>query len=164
IAGELFGQIWHWNQSARAGWVLPAEASFQCFPEAPDRVRRPDTAFVSRERTGGEPLPRGHARVAPDLAVEVISPNDVYGDVHLNDLVRAHHRLASSPRAGHRLNEEAADRVAVLGELRRPVLDLLSVIHLDLERVEGGAAVRSQVLDARGPRRRVHQPVALDAQ
>jgi Uma2 family endonuclease len=47
----------------------------------PDTVRAPDVAFVRRER-----LPEGPARQryfdgAPDLAVEVISPNDRYSEV-----------------------------------------------------------------------------------
>ena len=47
----------------------------------PDTVRAPDVAFVRRDR-----IPRDSARTgfflgAPDLAIEVISPNDVYAEV-----------------------------------------------------------------------------------
>ncbi len=46
----------------------------------PDTVRAPDAAFLARERTGQIP-PRGYAPLAPDLAVEVVSPNDRAGEL-----------------------------------------------------------------------------------
>jgi Uma2 family endonuclease len=64
------------------GWVLPEGTAYQCFPDAPEKVRKPDTSFVSKERI---PLDRafdkGFIRVAPDLAAEVISPNDIAYEV-----------------------------------------------------------------------------------
>lgn len=63
----------------RLGLVL-AETGF-VLARNPDTVRSPDAAFVRSER-----LPhaagRGHFEGAPDLAVEVTSPNDGYDDVH----------------------------------------------------------------------------------
>ncbi|HEU4754238.1 MAG TPA: Uma2 family endonuclease, partial [Armatimonadota bacterium] len=47
----------------------------------PRDVRRPDVSFIARGRLPGEQLPKGHATVAPDLAVEVISPNDLFYEV-----------------------------------------------------------------------------------
>jgi Uma2 family endonuclease len=49
--------------------------------ENPDLVRAPDVAFVGRERPGGATRVRGFIPGAPDLAVEVVSPNDLYTDV-----------------------------------------------------------------------------------
>ena len=43
---------------------------------APDSVRAPDVAFVSKERLAGGRAPDGFVQTAPDLAVEVVSPND----------------------------------------------------------------------------------------
>lgn len=40
--------------------------------------RLPDFAFVSRDRVGPEGQPRGIWRMAPDLAVEVVSPRELY--------------------------------------------------------------------------------------
>src|SRR5688572_3097029 len=45
----------------------------------PDTVRGPDVSFVRHERIP-DPIPRGFARFAPDLAVEVLSPDDRPGD------------------------------------------------------------------------------------
>jgi Uma2 family endonuclease len=47
----------------------------------PDLVRAPDVAFIRRDRAPEGGLARGFFRGAPDLVVEVISPNDRYGDV-----------------------------------------------------------------------------------
>ncbi len=45
-------------------------------PGEPDSVFAPDFAFVSFERMATPPNSRGFAEVAPDLVVEVVSPND----------------------------------------------------------------------------------------
>jgi Uma2 family endonuclease len=47
----------------------------------PDTVRAPDVAFVCRERLLEADPERGYYPGAPDLAVEVISPNDLYTEV-----------------------------------------------------------------------------------
>ena len=47
----------------------------------PDTVRAPDVAFVRRERVEAAGPLRGYWAGAPDLAVEVISPNDLYTEV-----------------------------------------------------------------------------------
>jgi Uma2 family endonuclease len=63
------------------GWVLGPDAGFPCFPDAPNKVRRPDVSFVRRERLGIRQLAEGFVRVAPDLAVEVVSPRDLAYEV-----------------------------------------------------------------------------------
>jgi Uma2 family endonuclease len=44
--------------------------------ENPDTVRAPDIAFVRKDRLPNAKLPQGYFPGAPDLAVEVVSPND----------------------------------------------------------------------------------------
>ena len=61
-----------------AGQVLGAETGFTLF-RAPDTVRAPDIAFVRRERLP-DPATRGFAELAPDLVVEVLSPDDRPGE------------------------------------------------------------------------------------
>lgn len=46
----------------------------------PDTVRGPDVSFV-RHETLPHPIPRGFARFAPNLVVEVLSPDDRPGEV-----------------------------------------------------------------------------------
>ena len=48
----------------------------------PPLVRAPDQAFVTTARIAANPMPeRGYWAVAPDLAVEVVSPDDTAGDI-----------------------------------------------------------------------------------
>jgi len=47
----------------------------------PDTVRAPDVAFVRRERVLAAGRVTGYWSGAPDLVVEVISPNDLYTEV-----------------------------------------------------------------------------------
>lgn len=61
------------------GRVLAAETGFKIFTD-PDTVRAPDVAFVRNDRIT-DPVPHGFAPFAPDLAVEVLSPDDRPGDV-----------------------------------------------------------------------------------
>lgn len=95
IGGELHGNLWSFNKDARLGWVFPADASYQCFQEDPTRVRRPDTSFIRFGRLPGEQPPDGHIRTVPDLAVEVVSPNDLYSEVRtkVEEYLRAGVRL-----------------------------------------------------------------------
>ena len=60
------------------GRLLAAETGFTLHRN-PDTVRAPDVAFVSWHRIPTEQ--RGFAELAPDLAVEVLSPTDRPGDV-----------------------------------------------------------------------------------
>lgn len=62
-------------QARQLGLTFAAETGFQLASE-PDTVRAPDVAFVSTERAEGVRIPRGYWPGPPDLAVEVVSPND----------------------------------------------------------------------------------------
>lgn len=71
------------------GTVLAAETGF-VIAQDPDTVRAPDVAFVRAERlTAG--MPTGFFVGPPDLAVEVLSPNDRPGDTaaRIDDWMRA---------------------------------------------------------------------------
>ena len=62
------------------GRVFAAETGF-LLRRSPDTVRAPDVAFVSGRRLGTEVTPAGFLELAPDLAVEVVSPGDSAGAV-----------------------------------------------------------------------------------
>jgi Uma2 family endonuclease len=63
------------------GWVCGADAGYQCFPNRPALVRKPDVSFVRAGRLPQEEPPEGYARLAPDLAVEVVSPQDLFYEI-----------------------------------------------------------------------------------
>jgi len=59
----------------KLGEVFGAETGF-ILRRNPDTVRAPDAAFVSANRIPAEGIPSGYWPGAPDLAVEVVSPDD----------------------------------------------------------------------------------------
>jgi Uma2 family endonuclease len=79
IALRIGGILSSFVELQGLGVVLGAETGFR-IAENPDTVRAPDVAFIRRERVGAE-LPDGFFPGAPDLAVEVLSPNDRAGEV-----------------------------------------------------------------------------------
>jgi Uma2 family endonuclease len=64
----------------KLGQVFAAETGFKIHVD-PDTVRAPDIAFVAKERVPPAGVPRGYWELAPDLVVEVVSPNDSAADV-----------------------------------------------------------------------------------
>jgi Uma2 family endonuclease len=85
VAGEIFATIREFVRANNLGRMGLPDGGLQCFqevfPEDPDRVLFPDVSFVSRDRWPGEIPASGWLKVAPDLVVEVISPNDNAEDV-----------------------------------------------------------------------------------
>jgi Uma2 family endonuclease len=65
-------------QERGLGRVLAAETGFK-LQHDPDTVRAPDIAFLSHDRVP-DPRPVGYLALAPDLAVEVLSPHDRPGE------------------------------------------------------------------------------------
>ncbi|MGH7636213.1 MAG: Uma2 family endonuclease [Gemmatimonadaceae bacterium] len=61
------------------GWLSAQDTGFRIESD-PDTVRAPDVAFTSNERRLEIPK-RGYAPFAPDLAAEILSPDDRPGEV-----------------------------------------------------------------------------------
>jgi Uma2 family endonuclease len=78
----------------RVGRLYAAETGF-ILRRDPDTVRAPDVAFVSAARLAAVAGERGFFRGAPDLAVEVLSPDDRAAEVSakIDDYVGAGTRL-----------------------------------------------------------------------
>ena len=79
-----------------AGVILDAETGFKLSAN-PDTVRASDVAFATRERAEAAGEEAGYWPGAPDLAVEVVSPNDRFADTalrkgSLNPFRRGDHR------------------------------------------------------------------------
>jgi len=81
VAGEVHALLREHCKEHGLGWALSSESGYQCFPHEPGRVRKPDVSFVRYGRFPGGVLPKGWAKVPPDLAVEVVSPNDVVDEL-----------------------------------------------------------------------------------
>lgn len=75
VGGHVLYILTEYCRRHRLGWVWPADNGFKCFAD-PDTVRKPDVSFVRFGRLPGEQPPTGYVTLAPDLAVEVISPTE----------------------------------------------------------------------------------------
>lgn len=81
IAMALGSLLWTHVRARQLGEVMAAETGF-LIGRIPDTVRAPDAAFVSKQRVPPGGLPkRGYAAIVPDIAVEVLSPDDAQVDV-----------------------------------------------------------------------------------
>ena len=59
----------------KVGWVFPDSVGYQLV-DLPRTVRRPDVSFVRADRLPPEGVGPGFLKLAPDLAVEVLSPTE----------------------------------------------------------------------------------------
>ena len=127
------------SRDRKWGTVFAAETGF-LLRRDPDTVRAPDVAFVSSERLGTDEAPAGFLKMAPDLAVEVVSPSDSAAAVQskVEDWLGAGTRLVwvvypdtRSVTVYRSLNEaevlsepDALDGAPVLPDFALPVSDL----------------------------------------
>lgn len=79
LAARLVFLLGQHVYSHRAGMLFGQDTGFH-IERDPDTVRAPDVAFVAAARTS-EIRRRGFAPIAPDLAVEILSPGDRPGEV-----------------------------------------------------------------------------------
>jgi Uma2 family endonuclease len=77
---RLGGRLAAFVEAHQLGEAFAAETGF-ILGRNPDTVRAPDAAFVSAARIPASGLPDGYFPGAPDLAAEVVSPNDTASEV-----------------------------------------------------------------------------------
>jgi Uma2 family endonuclease len=75
IAGEIFWLVTNHVKAKKLGKTYAAETGF-LIERDPDTVRGADVGFIRAERLAGITNPKKHIPFAPDLTVEVLSPND----------------------------------------------------------------------------------------
>ena len=82
-AGEAASEVMHslaaYTSEQKLGTTVP-RVGFRLTRD-PDTVRAPSVAFIRRERVPPRGTNPGYFQGAPDLAVEVISGNDLHADV-----------------------------------------------------------------------------------
>ncbi len=95
VGGEVHGQIRDYLKAHRGGVLFPPDAIFKAWPERPNHLRKADCMYFIAGRLAGDRPPDGTISEAPDLAVEVLSPNDGARDLNLkiNDYLGAGVRL-----------------------------------------------------------------------
>ncbi|MGH7587481.1 MAG: Uma2 family endonuclease [Gemmatimonadota bacterium] len=77
VAARIASCLQTFVRRHRLGKVVGA-SGFVLFDDPPT-VRAPDVAFVARDRLPADP--RGFARLAPDLAVEIVSPSNTISEL-----------------------------------------------------------------------------------
>jgi Uma2 family endonuclease len=82
VAVNLLALLGNYVKEHALGFVVGGDCGCQIFAARRKHVRKPDGSFVAKGRLpGGKPF-RGNARVSPDLAFEVVSPNDLAEEVN----------------------------------------------------------------------------------
>jgi Uma2 family endonuclease len=81
IATRILGLLFIFLRGRSMGHLFNPDAGFQCFPDDSNKVLRPDGSFIRSGRMPGNKVPKGWGRIAPDLVVEVVSPNDIADEV-----------------------------------------------------------------------------------
>ncbi len=96
LALRIGARLYAFTEANHLGYVTAAETGYILFQDArgKDTVRAPDVGFVAAARLP-HGLPQQYIPFAPDLAVEVVSPNDAADDIHqkVQDFLRAGTRL-----------------------------------------------------------------------
>lgn len=77
ISADILGELSSHVRAKQLGWTFGSQTGFVLFPDR-DTVRAPDAAVVLRDRLPERP--KGFIPLAPDLAVEVLSPSDRMAD------------------------------------------------------------------------------------
>jgi Uma2 family endonuclease len=82
VGGQVHFQFENYSRSNTPGWAFPPETGYRCFADDRGRVRKPDASFIALGRMTREQYEEeGYIDIVPDLVAEVISPNDLAGDV-----------------------------------------------------------------------------------
>lgn len=80
VAGTICTLLNVHCKARQPGWVFPEGTGYTCFPDDDGRLRKPDTSYIALGRfTAQQYRAGGWIAVVPDLAVEVVSPNDTAG-------------------------------------------------------------------------------------
>ncbi len=94
VAARIAGLLMRHVERSELGIVFASEVGFLLATE-PDTVRAPDVSFVAADRVAQTGIPRQYWPGPPDLAVEVVSPNDRHATVEATAL----HWLDAGTRA-----------------------------------------------------------------
>jgi Uma2 family endonuclease len=77
--GNFYAALREFVKRNKLGRVFVGEVGIYTHRD-PDTVRAADVAFVSKERMS-KAKPQGYLDVAPDLVVEILSPDDAWSDL-----------------------------------------------------------------------------------
>jgi Uma2 family endonuclease len=76
VGGQLHFELSRFLREHQIGWAWPSDQGYVCFPNSPRKLRIPDVSYVSKHRLPDGLTSDGYIYIPPDLAVELVSPND----------------------------------------------------------------------------------------
>ena len=79
---RLSTKLQNFCDAPKTAVVLSSTNGIQCFPDQPNKVRKPDISVYMNERFTRAHLMEGFVSIAPDLAVEVVSINEEVADLN----------------------------------------------------------------------------------
>lgn len=81
VEGLVYEAIQGHCRQTQAGFTWPGTLGIRCFADHPMKIRKPDVSYISHARMSPDLLKEGYCPIAPDLAVEVLSPGDLAHEV-----------------------------------------------------------------------------------
>jgi Uma2 family endonuclease len=81
VALNIMGLLREYVHPKKLGKLFGTDCGYQIFADKPNQVRYPDGSFIAKGRLPEDKTPGGYVRIAPDLAVEAVSPNDTAEEV-----------------------------------------------------------------------------------
>ncbi|MFO0851899.1 MAG: Uma2 family endonuclease [Gemmataceae bacterium] len=96
VSSNLHAVLGPFVRLHRLGRVLLSEGRYCMLPTRAGLLRKPDLSFIAAGRLPNDIIPDKDLTLAPDLAVEVVSPNDLAVEVEtkLDEYLTAGVRLA----------------------------------------------------------------------
>ena len=76
IASQVARWLGNYVEQNQLGWVFTSEAGYRLDPKRPNTLRKPDVSFVRFGRLPNEQPADAYDSLAPDWAIEVLSPGD----------------------------------------------------------------------------------------
>jgi Uma2 family endonuclease len=82
VGARIISMLDSFSRPNDLGWVFAQDCGYQCFPDSPRKVRKPDASFIRRDRLPLDQLEdEGYSTMPPDLVAEVVSAGDSAYDV-----------------------------------------------------------------------------------
>lgn len=83
VEGRLYLQVGSFVESKGLGLSFTSSSMYRCFPHRPNLIRKPDISIIRQVRFSAADISGSYLKTAPDLAVEIVSPNDEAEDLEI---------------------------------------------------------------------------------
>ena len=81
VATRLVSRMEIFSDARGLGQVFQSDCGYQVFKPDGNRVRYADGSFIRTGRLPDDEPPEGHCRIAPDIVLESVSPNDTAPEI-----------------------------------------------------------------------------------